>query len=177
MNPELTSAGTLVSRKTRARARRVAVLSIALASAVLWPAALRAGHYDLEDVEEIVPTAERQRFVRVGITSTRAIVERLASVPDRRRVARESGISLKRLTDLVHFCDLLRVNGVGPRMARLLQAAGVLDVVMLRREEPEALMVRVTAANEIHRITEMPPAAEHLRGWIARARELPIVVE
>ena len=160
---------------------RVLHWSVSVATALLVVAGAagvaRAGHYDLVDVEELVPAADRARLARVGITTTKALVEQLAAKKARKKAARRSGISYARLTAWTSFCDLLRIDGVGPTMARLMQAGGVPHLAAMGRQDPDDLLVRVTAANLAHQITALLPGREHLVGWIGQAQKLPVIFE
>jgi len=73
--------------------------------------------------------------------------------------------------------DLLRIEGIGPRMARLLTAAGVRDTRALGGEVAPALLARMTSANETGRFASVLPREGLVAAWVAAARRLPQVIE
>lgn len=156
---------------------RLAGAAIVLLVLAGFPAGAAAGHYDLVDVPELVSPELLPKLEKAGVSTTAQLLERTAELAARKKLARASGIPLRKLTAWAHFCDLLRIDGVGPIMARLFQAAKVMNVKMMSKQEPEDLLKRVTAANAKTRVTELLPGVEHLRAWIAQAKTLPVIVQ
>ncbi len=159
------------------RYRAVVLPLVGLMVLLAGVAPVWAGHYELADCPEITTAEENARLVRQGIETTEQLLEAVAARKDRNRLARKTGISKKRLLWMAEFCDLLRIEGVGPIMARLLQATGIATVVALAREQPELLITRVSETNRKYGITDPPPTVEHMKSWIAHARTLPIIVK
>ena len=156
--------------------RILVVIALAGATLVGGPGAAVASHYELADVD-FVPEAEQKRLAKVGVTSTKDIIEKAGGKKARRKIARRARIKIRVLTEWVYFCDLLRVQGVGPTMAALLQASGVRDIAALQKEEAGPLLTRATEVNREQRITTLMPAADQLRHWIEQARAMPILVK
>ncbi len=147
------------------------------AATFLWLAnSAQAGHYDLVDIDQI-PAPERERLVGQGVTNTLQLLERGAKRKDRGALARKAQIPRKTLDLWVRFCDLLRVDGVGPKMAALFQACKVFEVKTFRNETPAALLLKMQEANAREQISEILPTEGHLEAWIGQAKRLPIIVE
>jgi hypothetical protein len=131
-----------------------------------------ASHYRLP-ASGLFTGAETKALSAEGIKTTKKLLERAAKAAPRRKLASASGISFGRLTELAALCDLLRVEGVGPSIARLLQASGVRHSGALRHQKAPGLLKKMTAANAKHGIMEVLPSVETLASWIRQAARLP----
>lgn len=149
---------------------------VVLALALLWPAAASASHYRLP-AAGLVSGEETKSLNAANVHTTVDLLERTASVKDRKKLVRQTRISFVRLTELATQCDLLRIKGVGPSMVRLLQAAGVRHTMALKAASAGALMGRLEAANNSHRITEVLPDVTQVAAWIASAKGLEARLE
>lgn len=153
------------------------LLVAAVALFVLAPAPALAGHYELVDCPEITTHEENEKLAKAGIETTEQLLAAVTTAKARRKLRKKTRIAKKRLLWWADFCDLLRIDGVGPIMVRLLQATGIPNVAALAKETPEGLIPRVSATNKKYGITDPPPTIEHLKSWISQARALPIIVK
>jgi hypothetical protein len=151
---------------------RLAFGTLALGAALLVAAPALASHYRLGE-SGLVSEAERAVLGAQGVTTTIALLDATAKLRDRRKLAKATKLPMKRLTDLASHCDLMRIDGVGERMARLLRAADVLAVPVLAKQAADSLATKLNAANARARISEVVPGAATLAHWIAQARALP----
>lgn len=71
-----------------------------------------------------------------------------------------------------NMADLMRISGVGPEYAELLEAAGVDTVKELRRRNTENLAAAMKSANETRKLTRKVPADSQVGRWVAAAAEL-----
>jgi predicted flap endonuclease-1-like 5' DNA nuclease len=149
-----------------------------LASASLGLAAppALAGHYRLP-VEGFLAEGETAAFRKAGIDTTLALLNALATVKGREQVARQTGVSFARLSLIAAEVDLLRVNGVGPSMVRLLQAASIRHVRDLARASAADLARRLEGVNAAQRIAPVTPNEGILSDWIGQATGLKVMVE
>lgn len=152
---------------------RTVVGAAAVALLSLGSAPAFASDYPLDNV---LPASAAGKLAKVGIKTTNELLNQGANSRKRRALAKKTGIKTRHLTLWVQMSDLLRINGVGPIMAKLLKAARVDTVAQLRRQKAERLLKRVTQVNKKSKITPNPPSKEHLAGWIASAKKLKIVV-
>jgi predicted flap endonuclease-1-like 5' DNA nuclease len=150
--------------------------ALLLAVLVLTGPDARASHYRLGS-SGLLTGAELEALAPQDVHTTLELFRRTAALADRRTLARKSGLSFARLTELATQCDLLRIEGVGPSVVRLLQAAGVRHAADLRRARPKALYAVLVATNNTHRVMEVVPDERNLSGWIAQAKGLPKVLE
>lgn len=161
---------------TRGRVVLHAAAAVLLAALVCSGLEAHASHYRLGS-SGLLTGAELDALAPQEVHTTLELFRRSAALADRRILARKSGISFARLTELATQCDLLRIEGVGPSVVRLLQAAGVRHAADLRRARPKVLHAKLVATNNTHRVMEVVPDERNLSGWIAQAKGLPKVLE
>jgi len=137
---------------------------------------VHASHYDLVDVD-LVTVQERQALARAGIEATDALLRATATRRGRRALARRTGLTPARVLELARMADLLRIEGIGPRMVRLLTAAGVPDTARLVAQDPEALHRKLVDTNDRLHLAGLVPPADMLAAWMKRARELGQVLQ
>lgn len=135
-----------------------------------------ASHYRLP-VDNLINDNETEALKKAGIETTLALLDAVGSIAGREQVASKSGLTFARLSILASQVDLLRVNGLGPSMVRLLQAGGIRHARDLAQAAPADLHKRIEAANGVHRIAPVLPSEVILQDWIKQARSLKPVVE
>lgn len=153
-------------------------LRLAVAGALLLAASpmASASHYRLP-VDGLVTIDETEALKKAGIATTLDLLDAIAATAGRESVASKSGLTFARLTTLAAQVDLLRVNGLGPSMVRLLQAGGVRHARDLAKSAPGELRARLEAANGVHRIAPVLPSEGILEDWIRQAGGLKPIVE
>ncbi len=134
-----------------------------------------ASHYRLP-IDPMIPSAEATLLAKAGVTTTLALLQEVATPDKRTALAKKSGLTKQRVDDLAHQVDLLRIDGLGPSMVRLLQASGVMSSKALAAEDPAALHQKMTTTNASAQITPVIPQVGLVSAWIAAAKALPQVV-
>lgn len=124
----------------------------------------------------IMDDASASKLEAQKIRTTADLLKRAATPAKRKALAKKTGLSRGKLTRWVRLCDLMRIKGVGLRMARLLTSVKVATIKDLRKEQPLALSKRVEAANKKDEMTKTPPTAEQLYNWITQAKKLKLVI-
>ena len=132
--------------------------------------------YKIIDVEGIGPVYT-EKLVAVGITDTDILLEKCAKPAGRKALADETGISPKLILTWTNHADLIRINGIGPQFAELLEAAGVDTVKELKHRKPENLQPKLVEINEEKNLVGRVPALKEVERMIAEAAELPAVME
>ena len=135
-----------------------------------------ASHYRLP-AGGLATKDETRALASQKISTTKQLLKSGAKAKARRALAKSTGISAQRLLELVSMCDLLRVDGVGPSIARLLTVSGVTDLSVLRRQGAGSLLGRMRTANAKHGIMEVLPSEQTLAAWIKGASSLPRLLE
>ncbi len=151
----------------------VGLVTLAVASTA--PGAY-AGHYRLP-VANFINQEETTLLQKAGISTTLALLDEVKTHAQRKRVAQVTGISVKRLEALAGQVDLLRIDGIGPTVVRLMLAAGVKHARGLGAESADVLLGRMKAANTAQQITSVMPREGQLAAWIAAAKRLGSVIE
>ncbi len=76
----------------------------------------------------------------------------------------------------VNHADLIRIVGVGPEFAELLEAAGVDSVPELAQRNVENLVTALAETNEARSLVRRVPSTDEVADWIEQAKALPRVV-
>jgi len=155
---------------------RIHAVTVALLAALAWPLVARASNYELEEVPMLVPAEEAGRLRAAGVATTFALLEKGGDAHARRALSASARVPLKTLEGWIRECDLMRLRGVGPDVARLLTAVGVLTVADLQRADPDRTEEAIMRVNAQQKLSENPPGKDHLTAWIAQAKNLPIVL-
>ena len=71
---------------------------------------------------------------------------------------------------------MLRVVGIGPEFAELLEAAGVDSVPELAQRNVDNLVTALAETNEARSLVRRVPGASEVTEWIDQAKALPRVV-
>lgn len=150
-----------------------AILAAALGM-LLYAAPAGASPYPLEEILD-KPAAEK--LAKAKVESSDELLQRGAKAKDRQALARATKLPLKKLTEWVQMCDLLRIKGVGPEMVKLLNAGRVATVKQLRGSKVAPLFKRLMEANKKKKITQNPPTEEQLGAWIDHAKKLDLVLK
>lgn len=148
------------------RAVRGALVGVVLCGAVT----AHAGHYDLSSVGW-ANDATLKRLARVGVETTQDLWDATRTPKAIARLARQSGVPASRLQEWHRFCDLLFIDGVGPKVARVLTEAGVRDRRDLARQDPEELVSRIRDVNERIPVLGKLPDTDSVRSWVDQARQ------
>lgn len=128
-------------------------------------------------VEGIGP-AYTARLRAAGVATTDALLRKGATRRGRADLQAATGISHARIREWVDNTDLMRLPGVGPQYADLLEAAGVESPAELAHRNPENLaetVQEVVAARP--RMVRRVPTETRIRRWIVEAKTLAKVVE
>ena len=129
---------------------------------------------DIERIEGIGP-AYGQKLRSIGLAWVRELLDHGADPNGRQRIAAETGIKPELILAWVNAADLLRVDGVTPDWAELLEASGVDTVKELKNRVPANLLAKLTETNPTGprgRIAPSLPDLEEVEGWVAQAKAM-----
>jgi predicted flap endonuclease-1-like 5' DNA nuclease len=132
--------------------------------------------YKIIDVEGIGPVYA-EKLLAAGIKDTDILLEKCAKPAGRKALEEETGISGKLILTWANHADLIRINGIGPQFAELLEAAGVDTVKELRNRKPENLQPKLVEVNEEKHLVGRVPALKEVQRMVAEAAELPPMME
>jgi small subunit ribosomal protein S2 len=129
----------------------------------------------IEEIEGIGP-AFAEKLRGADVSSIEALLEKGATSEDRAALVDATGIDHARVLRWVNHADLMRVVGVGPQFAELLEAAGVDSVPELAQRNVENLVTALTETNDARNLVGRVPSANEVTDWIEQAKALPRVV-
>jgi len=148
-----------------------AFLAAAISAGVLLAHEARASHYDLSAIDLVTPDVA-SRLAGAKILTTEDLWNATATARQVSKLSRAARIPAKALRELHDLCDLLRLDGVGPKLARVLTLSGVRNLKALARQDPAKLTEKIKLVNAQHEILGKLPDQDSVGTWIARAREL-----
>ncbi len=137
------------------------------------PAPTRTG--DIEEIEGI-GSAYAEKLRAADVSSIEALLELGATVEGRSSLVEQTGIDTVRVLRWVNHADLMRVVGIGPEFAELLEAAGVDSVPELAQRNVENLVTALAETNEARSLVRRVPSADEVTDWIEQAKALPRLV-
>ena len=132
--------------------------------------------YKIIDIEG-VGEAYAEKLIAAGVTTTDALLKKCAAPAGRKALAEETGISDKLILKWTNHADLIRIHGVGPQFAELLEVAGVDTVKELKHRVPANLQAKMEEVNAQKNLVNRVPSEKELTKMIAEAKELPAAVE
>lgn len=125
----------------------------------------------VEKIESVGPVYA-EKLAAAGIKSVEELLEKCTTRKGRTEVAEVTGIPDKLILKWANQADLMRIKGVGPEFAELLEAAGVDTVAELKHRKAENLAARMKEVNEVRMITRQSPSAKPVADWIEQAKNL-----
>ena len=132
--------------------------------------------YKIIDIEGIGPVYG-EKLVAAGINTDAELLEKCAKPAGRKQLAEETGISAKLILTWTNHCDLMRIDGVGPQFAELLEAAGVDTVKELRNRKADNLQAKMATINEQKKLVRRVPVVSEVERMIDFANELEPVMK
>jgi predicted flap endonuclease-1-like 5' DNA nuclease len=130
----------------------------------------------IAEIEGIGPTYAA-RFEAADIHSVEALLAAGATRRGRRQLAGKTDIREELILEWVNHADLMRIDGVGPQYADLLEAAGVDSPAELAHRNAANLALTFQEVEAARHLVNRSPSEEMVRGWIEQARALDTVVE
>lgn len=127
---------------------------------------------DIEGVGEVYA----EKLTAAGIVKVEDLLEKCAAPAGRKALAEETGISEKLVLKWCNHADLIRIKGVGPQFAELLEAAGVDTVKELAHRNAENLAAKMVEVNEEKNLVNRVPVVSEVQKMIDQAKELPGVL-
>lgn len=129
----------------------------------------------IADVEGIGP-AHGAKLGAAGVPTTGALLKHAATKAGRKKLAAATGITEKLILEWVNHVDLMRVRGIGPEYADLLEAAGVDSVPELATRKPANLRAKMAEVNAAKRLVRQLPTDAAVAGWVAQAGSMERLV-
>jgi len=133
-------------------------------------------NYKIVDIEGIGANYA-EKLVAAGIKTTNALLKQCANLAGRKELAGKTGISSKLIVTWTNHADLMRIKGVGPQFAELLEAAGVDSIKELQHRIAANLQPKLVEINEKKHLTKRVPTLKEVESMVKQAKKLPAAVE
>lgn len=131
--------------------------------------------YKVVEIEG-VGAAYAEKLAAAGINKVEELLAKCAAPAGRKALAKETGISDKLILKWTNHADLIRIHGVGPQFAELLEAAGVDTVKEFRHRNAENLATKMEEVNAEKNLVNRVPSVKELAKMITEAAALEVVV-
>ena len=126
--------------------------------------------YKIEEIEGIGP-AYGEKLAAGGVTTTDDLLEKGGTKSGRGKLAEATDISETLILKWANAADLMRISGIGPEYAELLEASGVDTVKELQHRNAENLAAKMDEVNESKKLTRKTPSASVIQGWVDQAKK------
>ena len=127
--------------------------------------------YKILDIEGIGPSFGA-KLEAAGVKTTDQLLDLAGSAKGRSELATQTGIAEGNILRWVNHADLMRINGIGPQFAELLEASGVDTVKELRHRNAANLAAKMVEVNEQKNLTNGAVSEAQAAGWIEQAKAL-----
>jgi len=123
-----------------------------------------------------LPTHDATKLRKNGVRTTDALLKVAATKSGRKNLAGKTRLPERDVLGWVNRADLMRVKGIGPEYADLLEMAGVDTVKELRTRNSENLLETMTELNARKRLVRRLPTSGMVDDWVLAAKQLEPMV-
>ena len=127
--------------------------------------------YKIDEIEGIGPSY-REKLAAANIKNTDHLLKHCGEPRGRKEVAAKTGVSEKNLLTWANMADMMRVTGIGPQFAELLEASGVDTVKGLQHRNAANLATKMVEINKAKNLANATPAESVIEKWIVQAKSL-----
>ena len=100
------------------------------------------------DEIQIIPKQTILRLNKIGISTTKDVYDAYISIDKRKTIIEQIEITKKELEEIIGIVDLLRVNGIGPVYAIVLNKIGIKSVKMYLETESNTILEKFQKENK-----------------------------
>ncbi len=112
-----------------------------------------------------------------GLVDSDTLLEATRTPKGRKELAETIGVDKSTILELANRADLARIKGIGRVYSDLMEEAGVDTVKELSKRVPENLHAKLVEINAVRQLTQRPPSAEQVAGFVEQAKSLPPMLE
>ena len=127
--------------------------------------------FRIRDIQGIGPV-HAAKLAIAGITSTGDLLALGCTATGRQKVAEITGLSEGHILKWANMADLMRISGIGPQYAELLEAAGVDTIKELRTRQAANLVAKMAVVNQSKHLSGATPMENTVREWIDGASNM-----
>lgn len=125
--------------------------------------------YKIQEIEGIGP-AYTEKLAAANIATTDDLLNLCGTPKGRKDIAEKTTLTETQLLKWSNLADLMRISGIGPEFAELLEAAGVDTVKELKNRNADNLAAAMKAINEQKKLTRTVPAPAVVAKWVDSAK-------
>ncbi len=125
--------------------------------------------YPIQEVQGIGP-AYSEKLAGAGIKNTSDFLTLCCDKKGRTTIASKTEISESLILTWANQADLMRISGIGPQFAELLQASGVDTVKELKMRNSANLATKMAEVNGAKNLAKSVPAPTMISDWIEKAK-------
>jgi predicted flap endonuclease-1-like 5' DNA nuclease len=126
---------------------------------------------------EGVGSVYAEKLHAAGVVTDVDLLRQGATRRGRAELAKATKLPEPTILEWVNHVDLMRIHGVGPEYADLLEEAGVDTIPELAHRNPVALHARIEQVLAEKELVRRPPSEGMIADWIAEATTLPRAIE
>lgn len=112
-----------------------------------------------------------------GLVDSDTLLEATRTPSGRKELADTIGVDKAVILELANRADLARIKGIGRVYSDLMEEAGVDTVKELATRVPKNLHSKLVEINSVRQLTQRPPSAEQVAGFVEQAKSLPSMLE
>ncbi len=112
-----------------------------------------------------------------GLVDSDTLLEATRTPGGRKELADTIGVDKGTILELANRADLARIKGIGRVYSDLMEEAGVDTVKELAKRVAVNLHAKLVEINSVRQLTQRPPSAEQVAGFIEQAKSLPPMLE
>ena len=127
--------------------------------------------YKIDEIEGIGP-AYKERLIGAEIQTTDDLLKFCCDARGRKQMSEQTGVSEGQLLAWSNMADMMRISGIGPQYAELLEASGVDAVKELRNRNAENLASKMQEVNSAKNLSRTSPAVSIIQKWIVQAKNI-----
>lgn len=131
--------------------------------------------YKIVEIEGI-GEAYAAKLEAAGVKTPEDLLSVCACAKGRKEMAEKTGIAEKLILKWTNHSDLMRIKGVGPQFAELLEAAGIDTVKELRHRVPANLQKKLEEVNAEKNLVNRVPTEGEIQKMVDQAKEMEITM-
>jgi len=124
-----------------------------------------------------IPNTIINKFVKIGISNTKILYERLGKSKERKQFSKTIGIAEKDIIELLKLSDLTRIQWVNSTFSHVLFAAGFDTVEKVSNANYEDLYNKVTSRNEEMKLYKGKIGLNDMKLCIEAAKSIDAEIE
>ncbi len=124
-----------------------------------------------------IPNTIINKFVKIGISNTKIVYERLGKSKERKQFSKTIGIAEKDIIELLKLSDLTRIQWVNSTFSHVLFAAGFDTVEKVSNANYEDLYNKVTSRNEEMKLYKGKIGLNDMKLCIEAAKSIDAEIE